>query len=336
MEAPVLSITADDLRNLVQFIHVREQMLEEYGAIKICPTIDCAFALKKKRKTIPYPMQTERLAALNKHEHIYTVKPVSSIRTDTKSRQLRKLSVTDEQSFWSSLTQTEEQDQCLNISILPKTSFFSDKMARAYFSTHHLPVQSLLRIGGKQTVRRFTPCVMRAHASGAIFPLSSTRQRLFSIHYHHEGGARYWYTIPNSERQAVHKIMKDQKSSMCLDHSLLFINPTVLDKHGIRYSRILQSVREIVVLAAGALSQSFTAEAGWYESVEFALPSWITNGHATIKDPSCHCRKQFGSLLEAIDTSSFTDTKLQKYSANYLFKSRHKKTAIPAGAFLLP
>ncbi|CAF1548142.1 unnamed protein product, partial [Rotaria sordida] len=64
-------------------------------------------------------------------------------------------------------------------------------MSRSYFDMHRLPHQSLLKLGGTKVTRQFIPCVRRAHGPGSIFPMTSAQQRLFSIDYHHEGGAHH-------------------------------------------------------------------------------------------------------------------------------------------------
>ncbi|CAF3809660.1 unnamed protein product, partial [Rotaria sp. Silwood1] len=41
--------------------------------------------------------------------------------------------------------------------------------------------------------------------------MTSARQRLFSIDYHHEGGAHHWYIIPNREREVLQRIIDHYK-----------------------------------------------------------------------------------------------------------------------------
>jgi len=200
----------------------------------------------------------------------------------------------------------------LGISVFNNKSFFYSKTSRIYFQTHRLPNQSLLKLGGKKVTGQFAPCVRRAHQSGAIFPLTCARQRLFSIDYHHEGGARHWYIIPPSERNIIQKLLDQQKCSFCLDHGELLIDPSVLDKHNIRYYRLIQRPNQFVVLSAGTLSQSFTEDQTWNESIDFALPSWIEEGHANA--PSCQCN----SLPSTIDVNLFRHELIQSYISTHL------------------
>jgi hypothetical protein len=182
-----------------------------------------------------------------------------------------------------------------------------------YFDLHLLPSQSILKIAGRKVLSQFVPCIKRAHKAGAIFPLSCTQQNLFSIDYHHEGGNRHWYIIPISQRKQLQTIIHKQNSSICLDHGQILIDPSFLDRNQIRYHRIVQHPNEFVVLSAGTLAQSFTCDASWSESIEFALPSWIEDGHANISTPSCQCNVQQGFLSEPIDVNLFQPDLIQKY-----------------------
>ncbi|CAF1553735.1 unnamed protein product, partial [Rotaria sp. Silwood1] len=193
-----------------------------------------------------------------------------------------------------------------------------EKTSRLYFDIHRLPRQSLLKLAGTKVTRQFAPHVRRAYGPGAIFPMTSARQRLFSIDYHHEGGAHHWYIIPNREREVLQRIIDHYKPGMCLNHGQLLIDPSILDKNHIRYHRVIQHPGEFVVLSAGALVQSFTEDASWSESIAFALPSWIEEGHACVSVSRCQCDISQDLLPEIIDANLFTPELIQRYVTSHL------------------
>ncbi|CAF0832218.1 unnamed protein product [Rotaria sordida] len=153
----------------------------------------------------------------------------------------------------------------------------------------------------------------RAYEPGAIFPLTSAQQRLFSVYYHHEGGPHHWYIIPHRERISVQTIIDKQNSSICLDHDRILIDPSVLDKYHIRYHRIIQHPNEFVVLSAGTLAQSFSEDASWSESIEFTLPGWIEDGHANVSVSPYRCNLPQDSLPKSIDLPLFPHEIIQNY-----------------------
>lgn len=315
MDAPILQINAANLQNLIGFIYKHESLLKKFGAFKIMLNNDCKLALKKRRKHITSFPTTERIAKMCKNESIYFVERPDYIYESTQQNG----SITDERNFWSSLPSVSNERRQLNMSLIPDKSFFSQKTSRAYFDIHRLPNQSILKLCGYNVTRQFVPCITRAHGSGAIFPLTSAPQHLFSIDYHHEGGARYWYIIPARERNVLQRIIDQQKSAVCLDHGRLLIDPSVLDNNHIHYHRIVQHPNEFVILAAGTLAQSFTDGASWNESIEFALPSWIEEGHASLCAASCQCDVSHNVLLKTIDVSGLTHELIQKYIASHLY-----------------
>ncbi|CAF0947215.1 unnamed protein product [Rotaria sordida] len=233
----------------------------------------------------------------------------------------------NEATFWSSLSRSNSKLNRSDISILPNKSFFYPKYHRKYFDIHRLPKQSLLKLAGRNVTDQILPCLARAYGPGAIFPLACARQRLFSLVYHHEGGARHWYIIPARERDNLEKIFERKKSSICLEHKELLIDPSVLDKHHIQYHRIIQYPNEFVVCAAGALAQSFSESASWSESIVFALPSWIEDGHATAQNSTCQCNIKVSSLPHTIDASLFRIELIQKYISTHLNIVNYGKTS---------
>jgi hypothetical protein len=316
MEIPTFQINNNELQNLINFVYKKQQVLKEFGAIKIQLNMKCKLALKKRRKNLVLRPKTEQLVKMTKGEGIYVVQKVAHLDEFSEQSPL----ITDEFSFWSSLNLScsENEPRPVNISLSANKSFFSEKTARAYFDLHRLPNQSLLKLGGTKVTRQVVPCVRRAHQSGAIFPLSCTQQRLFSIDYHHEGDNHHWYIIPNRERESVRGIIDQQSFPICLDHGQLFIDPSILDKNHIRYHQVIQHPNEFIVLSAGALAQSFTYGASWNESIAFALPSWIEDGHASVPTLLCQCNIPDKCLSKTIDITLFKPELIQRYIATHL------------------
>jgi len=308
MDAPTVQINAHGLQHLINVIFSHEQSLKKFGAIKIQLSSDCILALKK-RKIWPSCTNTQRITKVGKDELIYFV---DTDKDDNKCTQ-SQWSIPSEATFWSDLAHSNEKLEYSNVSILPNMSLFSNRYHRKFFDIHCLPRQSLLKLGGSKVVDQFVPCLKRAHGPGAIFPLACARQRLNLLDYHHGGGARHWYVIPIGEREILREIVQRDNPSVCFEHQELLIDPSVLDKHHIRYHRLVQYPNEFVVLSAGALAQSFMDDAGWNESIEFALPSWIKDGSASACESLCLCHVNLFSLPETIDISSFTPQHILQY-----------------------
>ncbi|CAF1530844.1 unnamed protein product [Adineta ricciae] len=314
MGVPTFQVNENELQNIVYFTYKHERVLKEYGAIKIQPDIHCKFALKKRSKTLLLHPINRQIVKTHSDNLIYSVQDISYGNELNKQMSIIK----DEDTFWSDLSDPINTQRQLNISFSSNHSFFHRKTARLYFDIHRIPNQSLLKMAGKEVVSECAPCVKRAHRAGAIFPLSCTEQHLFSIDYHHEGGIHHWYIIPDCERKSLQTIIDQEKLSICLNHGQIVIDPSFLDKHHIRYHRIGQCPNEFVVLSAGTLSQSFSEDVSWSESIVFALPSWIEDGHANHSSLLCQCNIFNNSLSETIDITVFNHELIQKYTKLYL------------------
>ncbi|CAF1150654.1 unnamed protein product [Adineta steineri] len=314
MYVPTFEINQNQMQNLIHFIYEKEQILKEYGAIKITLNQNCKLALKK-RKTIPSTCEiNKQIVKMTENNLIYSVKTVDQINEyDIKQNYLIK----NENDFWSSLSslKSNNEQRQLNISFSPNNSFFLQKTSRQYFDIHRLPRESILKIAGKDVLNKFVPCIKRAHGSSSIFPLTSADQYLFSIDYHHEGGNHHWYVIPNSQRESFRKILDQQNLSIgCLDHGQIFVDPLLLDKNQVRYHKIIQHSNEFVVLSSGTLAQSFAEDSSWSEFINFALPSWIQDGHAYNSRSLCQCQISDESYLsKLIDMNLLPRVLVQKY-----------------------
>jgi hypothetical protein len=330
MEVPTFQINDNDLQNIINFIYKQEQVLKEFGAIKIQLNIECKLALKKRRKNLLLYPKTEQIVKMSKSEGLYFVQIVDHLDEFAEQNPF----ITDECSFWSSLSCSKNESRPANISLSANKSFFTEKTSRVYFDIHRLPNQSLLKLGGTKVTRQFSPCVRRAYQSGSIFPLTCTQQRLFSIDYHHEGGDHHWYIIPTRERESLRRIIDQQSFPICLDHGQLFIDPSVLNRNHIRYHRVIQHPNEFIVLSAGTLVQSFTYGASWSESIAFALPSWIEDGHASVPTALCQCNIPYGFLSKTIDVTLFRPELIRRYITSHLNITRDGKSLTFAGSLL--
>jgi hypothetical protein len=309
MDASTVQANQSDLQNLVKFIYANERLLKEFGAIKIQLDCECALALKK-RKTSSICTTNQQITKIGKDEFIYTVHKSGDL-----NQTIKQSPITNEDTFWSSLSDSHYKSHQSSVSILPNKTLFYKTLNRRYFAIQSVLRQSLLRLGGTKIIDQFLPCLSRAHGPGAVYSLASAQQHLFMLVYHHQGAPRHWYIIPKDQREALKRILHQQSSSSCLEHGQVLIDPFVLDKHNIRYHKIIQYPNEFVVLSAGVLTQSFTEDACWTESIHFALPSWIEEGHATNSQSSCQCNLP---RTKTIDLSLFKYQSIQKYIHTYL------------------
>jgi len=314
MDAPTVHTTERNMHNLINFIFMHERLLKEFGAIKIKLHPECKLAVKVRKPGSPPCSTVQQVVRISEQDLIYRLRTVTCTDRSTYDPSLP----TNESTFWPALSTFDSGERRSSVTILPKKSLFLKRAHRNYVDLHHLPSQSLLKVGGTNVTRQFFPSLARAHGSGAIFPLISARQRLFSLDYHHKGGIRLWYIVPARERESLQKTIQQRNASICLEHQNLLVDPSVFDKHHIRYHRLVQHPNEIVVLAAGALAQSFTEGPSWSESVAFALPSWLEDGHASACGTVCACDLYDAFLPEAIDIKVFTDELVQNYCATHL------------------
>ncbi|CAF0927250.1 unnamed protein product [Adineta steineri] len=339
IDIPTLQINGNDLQNFLRFIYKHEKLLKDFGAIKVQANIDCKLALKKRPKNLPLNPIMKKIIKINENINIYSVQTIDHINIYSvqtidhinKSSQ-KYFGKTDENTFWSSLSSSNNEQQGLNTSLSSNTSFFIQRTSSTYFDLHRIPNQSLLKLGGRKLTNQFVPCVKRAQGPGAIFPLMSARQHLFSIDYHHEGGDHHWYIIPSNQREALQNLIEQQNLSICLDHGQLFIDPSVLDKNCIRYHRIIQHPNEFIVLSAGTLTQSYSEDTSWSESISFALPSWIEDGHATISLLPCQCHVEQNCVVDTIDVALFKQELIQKYITSYLQTTANDETSVFTGS----
>lgn len=311
-DIPTIEANEDDFENLIYFIYKHEEILKEYGGIKIKPHINCKQSIRKRRINLPLSSNIQEIIKINSNELIY------SIETKTNNKIINnQLKSINENDFWKSLTNSNKLDQS-NVTIYPNKSFYFSRPRPKYFDLPRLPKLSLLKIGGSQILRQCLPTLIYANGPASIYPLSSSLQRLFSIDYHHEGGNRHWYIIPAKERIKLNEIIQNMNLSLCIEHKNLLINPEFFHKYNIRYHKIIQKPNEFIILSAGALSQGFSENSSWNESTLFALPSWLQDGHASDHLYQSNICLNHSSILQSIDISQFRYELVQRWIQNNL------------------
>jgi hypothetical protein len=237
---------------------------------------------------------TKEILKNSPNKGIYLVEKVNNINESMKKNV--------ELNLWSSLSCLKNEERPLNISKIKNESFFSSKRSCLYFDIHRLPNQSILKFGGRKLTREFVPCLKRAYGSGSIFPLNCAEENFCSIDYHHEGGNHHWFIIPNSQRIILENLINKEKNFHCLDHGQLFLDPSILDENNIRYYQTIQHPNEFLVFSSGTLSQCFTEDSSWSESILFALPSWI-NSLLSLSSCQYHISEHY--LSKTIDWNLF-------------------------------
>ena len=310
MDVPSLRITNKELQNLVRFIYGHDETLKKFGAIKLELDQSCKLSLKTRQKSLKRASISSWTVQQSKYPSIYFVE------NDTSNKQIcmrKPSSVETQASFWSNLSQSKKHRY--QIATFSNKSEFCEKALRNSFDIHQIPTRSLLKLGGAHLTRAITPSLKHAYEPTTIFPLSTAAHHLYLLDYHHEGGAHHWYVIPNTERVFLNRLVNPENlSELCFDHGKIFIDPSVLDKHAIQYYHIKQHPNEFVVLAPGALAQHLTENASWNESIVFALPSWIDDGHAHVGNmKKCSCPTQDNHTPKIIDLTRFRKQTIQNY-----------------------
>ena len=299
---PTFLLNSNDLENLLGFIYNQEDLLKQFGGIKLQLNSDCKLSLKKRRKNLNLRPMKVNVIQSNMNKCIYEVNSSSLSSTD------QCVEMNDPNEFWHSLSNCKDKSQPLNISFASDVSFFARRKSSLSFDLNRIPNESLLKLVKKKKWKdQCIEGVRRAHGPGSIFPLTCGKQRLFRLDYHHEGGNHHWYIIPHSQRDRLQKLINN--CNYCLDHGQIFVDPSILDQHEIRYFHCIQQPNEFVVFSAGSLCQSFSTNSSWSESVVFALPSWIIEGHASSL-PTCQCQT---NSFHSIDYTLFTTELIHKY-----------------------
>lgn len=103
---------------------------------------------------------------------------------------------------------------------------------------------------------------------------------LLAINYLHSGADKFWYIIPNSEREKFEKLANELGSSVSscnniVRHKAMMIPPSVLRKHGIKFSRVVQRKREYIITFPGVLHAGFNCGFNIAEAINIGSDRWL-------------------------------------------------------------
>ncbi|CAF0872332.1 unnamed protein product [Adineta steineri] len=320
-DIPTMLLKDKELKDLLKYVYKNESLLKENGAIKLIPPKKFKNLLKKTPINVPLRSTIQQVTQIGNDDLIYSIKTNS---LNENKEILNENILLNDETFWLLLPNGSNTENISNISIINDQSLFLKRVDRDQFDFHDLPFKSLLKLSGKKFCKKYSSTLIKAHGPGAIFPLSANKQNLYQLNYHHEGGIRYWYIIPSEERKKFEKVFQENKPSICVEHDEIIINPSFFNKFNIKYKKVTQEANEILILASGILSQSFTQDEILCESIHFGLPSWVFD-QFTRNSSLCRCKLSSNSNKdEAIDMNLYNDAAIQKYIQKYFQINIHQ------------
>uniref|UniRef100_A0A0K2ULN7 Uncharacterized protein n=1 Tax=Lepeophtheirus salmonis TaxID=72036 RepID=A0A0K2ULN7_LEPSM len=107
---------------------------------------------------------------------------------------------------------------------------------------------------------------------------------LYAINYLHFGMPKTWYCIPPKYGHLLEKACRTlfpNVTSCCsnfMRHKTCLINPSLLDELGVPYQKVVQEVRNAIVVYPYAYHSGFNHGFNCAESTNFALERWIEYG----------------------------------------------------------
>lgn len=126
----------------------------------------------------------------------------------------------------------------------------------------------------------------------ATFAWHLEDQDLYSINYLHFGAPKQWYSIPQSERTKFFDLMKEtfsEEYKYCLEflrHKTFLVSPQFLDKHNVKYNKVIHYQHEIIITYPYGYHAGFNYGYNLAESVNFATDDWFPIGE---KSKHCKC-----------------------------------------------
>ncbi|CAF1391337.1 unnamed protein product [Adineta steineri] len=310
-DIPTIEMKDNQMKDLLKYLYQNQPLLKENGAMKLIPTSNFKNLLKKTPINIPLCSTIQQVKQIDKENFIYSIK-TNEINENKEISKENNL-INDDEMFWLLLPNGSNTQHISSISQINSQSLFLKRVQRDQFDFHQLPFQSLLKLSGKRFCNQYSSRLIKAHGPAAIFPLSSNKQNLYQLNYHHEGGIRYWYIIPSEERKKFENIFKETNPSICVQHDQILIDPLLFQKYNIKYKKVIQNSGEILILSGGILSQSFTQHEILCESIHFGLPSCFYN-EFTVNSSLCQCKLSSSSNQdESIDLNLYNHENIQKY-----------------------
>lgn len=117
-------------------------------------------------------------------------------------------------------------------------------------------------------------------------------QDLYSINYLHFGAPKQWYLIPQEESGKFFDLMTEtfndeyKSCSEFLRHKTFMVSPQFLEKHNVKYNKIVHNEGEFIITYPYGYHAGFNYGYNLAESVNFALDDWFPIGQNTKK---CEC-----------------------------------------------
>ncbi|KAG7193697.1 uncharacterized protein KQ657_000384 [Scheffersomyces spartinae] len=179
-----------------------------------------------------------------------------------------------EKVYWKSLTYTEPM---YGADVLG--SIFDDTITS--WNVNHLPnVLDLM----EEKVPGVNDAYLYAGLWKATFAWHLEDQDLYSINYIHFGAPKQWYLIPQNQETKFFELMKqiyDDEWRSCpefLRHKTFLVSPQFLDKHGIKYNKVIHYQGEFIITYPYGYHAGFNYGYNLAESVNFALDDWFIIG----------------------------------------------------------
>ncbi|CAF4375504.1 unnamed protein product, partial [Adineta steineri] len=211
----------NQMKDLLKYLYQNEPLLKENGAMKLIPTSNFKNLLKKTPINIPLCSTIQQVKQIDKENFIYSIK-TNSLKE--KKEIPKENNLINDEMFWLLLPNGFSTQNISSISQINSKSLFLKRVQRDQFDFHQLPFNSLLKLSGKKFCNQYSSRLIKAHGPAAIFPLSSNKQNLYQLNYHHEGGIRYWYIIPSEERKKFENLFKENNSLRCIEHDQILID----------------------------------------------------------------------------------------------------------------
>ena len=120
---------------------------------------------------------------------------------------------------------------------------------------------------------------------GSTFTIHVEDMDLYGINVILHGFGKFWYCVAPEHGYKLEKLLNEKiwpevktQYKDCpnwLRHKTCLIDPTVLEKHGIPVTRMIQQKNEMIIVAPYAYHYGFNL--GWNvaEAINFGSPSWI-------------------------------------------------------------
>jgi len=115
---------------------------------------------------------------------------------------------------------------------------------------------------------------------------------LYAINMVHHGAPKTWYCVPPKYGHLLEKACRQlfpNVASFCsnfMRHKTCLLNPSILDKYGVPYQKLVQEERDIIVVFPYAYHSGFNHGFNIAESTNFATERWIEYGK---RQRPCDC-----------------------------------------------